>query len=239
MASNKALNDDEVHTEMRKMIAFIKQEAVEKAREIKVKVPDHFEAVKADEEFNIEKAKLVRHEAIAIDAAFERKVKQADVQRRIAQSNSINKSRLTLLVARQQMLDELFAQARTKLLDVTKDEKRYSKFMADALLQAAYRLLEPEIAVQYRQADKALLDKILPDVKARYEKETGQTVNIELINDDYLPADGAGGVVVSAHGGRIKCNNTPEARLAILEEEMLPQIRTQLFGNSPNRKFFN
>ncbi|KAG0244416.1 V-ATPase V1 sector subunit E [Actinomortierella wolfii] len=206
MASNKALNDDEVHTEMRKMIAFIKQEAVEKAREIKVK---------ADEEFNIEKAKLVRHEAIAIDAAFERKVKQADVQRRIAQSNSINKSRLTLLVARQQMLDELFAQARTKLLDVTKDEKRYSKFMADALLQAAYRLLEPEIAVQYRQADKALLDKILPD------------------------SDGAGGVVVSAHGGRIKCNNTPEARLAILEEEMLPQIRTQLFGNSPNRKFFN
>lgn len=32
------LNDDEVNTEMKKMVAFIKQEALEKAREIKVKV---------------------------------------------------------------------------------------------------------------------------------------------------------------------------------------------------------
>ncbi|KAF9157731.1 V-ATPase V1 sector subunit E [Actinomortierella ambigua] len=230
MASNKALNDDEVYSEMRKMVAFIKQEALEKAREIKVK---------ADEEFNIEKAKLVRQEAISIDAAFERKVKQADVQRRIAQSNSINKSRMTLLVARQQMLDNLFAEARTKLLDVAKDEKRYRKFMHDALLQATYRLLEAEVAVQYRKEDKKVLESVVPEVKKQYEDLTGQTIVILLVENDHLPADGAGGVIVSSHGGRIKCNNTPEARLAILEEEMLPQIRTKLFGNSPNRKFFN
>lgn len=40
------MNDDEVLTEMKKMVAFIKQEAMEKAREIQVK---------ADEEFAIEK----------------------------------------------------------------------------------------------------------------------------------------------------------------------------------------
>ncbi|KAF9977628.1 V-ATPase V1 sector subunit E [Actinomortierella ambigua] len=230
MASNRALNEDEINNEMNKMVAFIRQEAHEKAREIKVK---------ADEEFNIEKAKLVRQEAISIDAAFERKVKQADVQRRIAQSSSINKSRMTLLVARQQMLDDLFADARTQLLEVAKDKKRYTKFLHDALVQAAYRLLEPEIAVQHRKADAAILEEILPEVKKQYEEATGQTVAITLVRDDHLPADGAGGVIVSAYGGRIKCNNTPEARLAILEEEMLPQVRTALFGNSPNRKFFN
>ncbi|KAK3812984.1 MAG: ATPase, V1/A1 complex, subunit E [Benniella sp.] len=229
MSYNKALNDQEVRTELDKMISFIGQEAREKAREIKVK---------ADEEFNIEKAKLVRQEAINVEAAFQRKVKQADVQRRIAQSNNINKSRMKLLVARQEMLDQLFADARKQLVEVTKDDARYEKFLADGLVQALFRLLEPEVTVQYRKADESKIQKLLPDVKKRYEEATKQTVNIELLKD-HLPNDSAGGVIVAGNGGKTKCNNTPEARLAILEENMLPEIRTMLFGASPNRKFFN
>lgn len=49
-------------------VAFIKQEAVEKAREIQIK---------ADEEFAIEKGKIVRQEAINIDAQYDKKKKQA------------------------------------------------------------------------------------------------------------------------------------------------------------------
>ncbi|KAI1320291.1 V-ATPase V1 sector subunit E [Mortierella claussenii] len=229
MSFNKALNDEEVFSEMRKMVAFIKQEALEKAREIKVK---------ADEEFNIEKAKLVRQEAINIEAAFQRKVKQADVQRRIAQSNNINKSRMTLLLTRQQMLDDLFAEARNQLLEASKDSAKYEKFLSDALVQAFFRLLESDVTVQLRKADKSVIEKLLPDVKKRYEEATQQTINVELL-EDYLPADSAGGVIVAGNGGRTKCNNTPEARLAILEENMLPDVRTMLFGPSPNRKFFN
>lgn len=78
------LNDTEVAQEMNKMIAFIKQEALEKARETKVK---------ADEEFNIEKGKLVRAETVNIEAFFTKKVKQAEVQRKIATSHLINKNR--------------------------------------------------------------------------------------------------------------------------------------------------
>lgn len=47
--STRPMNDDEVLNELNKMVAFIKQEANEKAREIKVK---------ADEEFSIEKVRL-------------------------------------------------------------------------------------------------------------------------------------------------------------------------------------
>ena len=43
---SRPMNDDEVLSEMKKMVSFIKQEAMEKAREIQVK---------ADEEFAIEK----------------------------------------------------------------------------------------------------------------------------------------------------------------------------------------
>jgi len=136
------------------------------------------------------------------------------------------------------MLDDLFAESRTQLLAVTKDPTRYEKFLSDSLLQALFRLLESEVTVQYRKSDKALIDKLLPDVKSRYEEATKQNVNVQFL-DDYLPADSAGGVIVAGNGGRTKCNNTPEARLAILEEDMLPLVRDMLFGQSPNRRFFN
>ena len=59
-----AMNDEEVITELKKMVAFIRQEAVEKAREIQVK---------ADEEFAIEKAKFVRQEGMSLDTQYEKK----------------------------------------------------------------------------------------------------------------------------------------------------------------------
>jgi V-type H+-transporting ATPase subunit E len=74
---SRGLNDAEVSAEMNKMVQFIKQEALEKAREIKVK---------ADEEFNIEKAKLVRQETVAIEAFYQKKIKQADIQRKMCVS---------------------------------------------------------------------------------------------------------------------------------------------------------
>lgn len=92
-------------------MTFIKQEALEKAREIRVK---------ADEEFAIEKAKLVKQETSAIDAQvrgclvafcldadafpgfqYDKKRKQAEVALKIAQSTQTNKSRLKLLQARE------------------------------------------------------------------------------------------------------------------------------------------
>ena len=71
---SRPLTDEEVNLEMRKMVAFIQQEAIEKAREIQIK---------ADEEFNIEKAKYVRQEALAIEANFAKKLKKADIERKM------------------------------------------------------------------------------------------------------------------------------------------------------------
>ena len=67
------------------MTAFIKQEALEKAREIQLK---------ADEEFAIEKSKLVRQETAAIDTLYEKKFKQAAMSQQITRSTLANKTRL-------------------------------------------------------------------------------------------------------------------------------------------------
>ncbi|KAG1049037.1 hypothetical protein G6F48_001763 [Rhizopus delemar] len=229
MSTARPLNDDEVFDEMKKMVAFIKQEALEKAREIKVK---------ADEEFNIEKAKIVRQESLNIEAVFERKIKQAEVQKRIAQSNHINKTRLKILQERQQVLDDLFEEANQRIHQVSDDQDTYHTLIEGLILQGAYALMEPEIDIRCRQQDVDVVTSALETVADRYEESMQSRPNF-TISEDYLPESSAGGVILSGHHGRITVDNTLDARLEIAKEEMLPQIRVALFDHSPNRTFFN
>ncbi|KAJ3216691.1 V-ATPase V1 sector subunit E [Dinochytrium kinnereticum] len=223
------LNDNEVAAEMNKMVSFIKQEALEKAREIKVK---------ADEEFNIEKAKLVRQETIAIEAFYQKKIKQAEVSRKISHSNHVNKNRLRLLQARQQVMEELFAEARSLLSTISSDPTKYHALLKDLLLQSFYQLMDDNVAVQCRKQDVPAVQKAIEEAKAVYTKTLGSPIKAEIDNSAFLPDSSGGGVIVSATGGRIRVSNTLESRLDILGDAMLPDIRILLFGVSPTRGFY-
>lgn len=48
-----------------------------------------------------------------------------------------------------------------------------------------------------------------------------------------------GGVYMSVLDDRISVENTIESRLNLCYEVALPQVRLNLFGPSPNRKFFS
>ncbi|KAI9326849.1 ATPase, V1/A1 complex, subunit E [Obelidium mucronatum] len=224
------LNDNEVAAEMNKMVSFIKQEALEKAREIKVK---------ADEEFNIEKAKLVRQETIAIEAFYQKKIKQAEVSKKIAQSNHINKNRLRVLQQRQQVLNELFQEVRSKLVTISQDTQKYSVLLKDLLLQAFFQLLEKKVVVQCRKKDIDVVTKAIEEAKAAYKAKLNIDVEVTIDSANPVPESSSGGVVVSGNEGRFLLNNTLEARLDLLCDAMLPDIRIMLFGVSTTRAFYN
>ncbi|KAH6572455.1 hypothetical protein BASA50_007061 [Batrachochytrium salamandrivorans] len=224
------LNDNEVAQEMNKMVAFIKQEALEKAREIKVK---------ADEEFNIEKGKFVRQETVAIEAFFQKKLKQAKVSRKITQSNLINKNRLRVLQARQTVLNDMFAEAKGELRSISEDKASYEVLLKNMLLQGLFQLMENQVTVCCRAVDVPIVTKAIATATKEYSTELNQSVKVTIDEGNPLPAESYGGVTLSALDGRIKCSNTLESRLELLQEQMLPDIRVMLFGNSPNRRFFN
>lgn len=94
MSQIHSMSDSQVDTELRKMTAFIRQEALEKAREIHLK---------ADEEFSIEKSKLVRQETQRIDAEYEKKHTQAGMSQQITASTLANRQRLRVLSSKQQL----------------------------------------------------------------------------------------------------------------------------------------
>ncbi|KAJ3985575.1 ATPase, V1/A1 complex, subunit E [Lentinula detonsa] len=225
---SRPMNDDEVLNELNKMVAFIKQEALEKAREIKVK---------ADEEFAIEKAKLVKQEQLAIDAQYEKKLKGAEVSQKIAQSTLTNKSRLRLLHRREEHLQDLFSTCRNQVVSLSSSNSdAYSEFLVGILSQGYLYLMEPSVVVHCRQSDVPVLEDAASKAADRYKETSGRDLKVDVKGT--LSDDTAGGVKLASGSGRITLDNTLDERLRLLEDRMLPEIRKDLFGPNENRKFY-
>ncbi|KAI0188015.1 vacuolar ATP synthase subunit E [Xylaria flabelliformis] len=231
MSQLHALSDDQVGQELRKMTAFIKQEAIEKAREIEIK---------ANEEFSIEKSKLVREETDAIDATYAKKFKQASMTQQITRSTVANKTRLRVLGARQELLDDIFEQAAQKLASTAaEDEAKYKTVLKGLLLEGMYALSEDEVAVRARKADADLVKKVAKEAEEEYKKETGKSSKVKLDEENPVPEETSGGIFIVGGNGKIEINNTFDERLRLLQSSALPAVRKALFGANPNRKFFD
>ena len=153
------------------MTAFIRQEALEKAKEIQIK---------ADEEFAIEKSKLVRQETSSIDTQYEKKFKQASMSQQITRSTLANKTRIKVLSARQELLDDLFEKARGKLVGYASDKGKYQEMCKNLVLEGAYALNEPKIGVRARKADYDVVKKAIEGAKKEYKANVKKDLAIEL-----------------------------------------------------------
>lgn len=212
------------------MEAFIKKEADEKANEIRLK---------AEEEYEIEKASIVRSEINAIDALYETKFKKAALAQQIAKSTIANKSRLKVLAAKQQILEEIFDKSEEQLKKLASDSKKYTPILTLLLEEALLALLEPKVNVKVRKLDLSLAKEVASEASKNYTEKSGKPVEIVFDEADFLDSNIAGGVVVSNESGKIEINNTLEERLALIKETGLPAIRLELFGISKTRKFFD
>lgn len=160
------------------MTAFIRQEAEEKSDEIRIK---------ADEEFAIEKSKLVRQETSAIDSSYEKKFKQASMSQQITRSTVANKSRLRILSARQELLDRLFEDASEKLKAVSKDKAKYQGVLKNLILEGAYALNEDALEVKARKADYDVVKKAIDEAQSEYKENVKKGVTISIDEKDPLP----------------------------------------------------
>lgn len=160
------------------MTAFIKQEAMEKANEIRLK---------ADEEFAIEKSKLVRQETSSIDTSYEKKFKQASMSQQITRSTVANKSRLRILSARQELLDNLFEDAGKKLSGISKDKKKYQEVLKNLILDGAYALGEDNIQVKAKKSDYDVVKKAIDSAQSEYKSNLDKETKITIDESDPLP----------------------------------------------------
>ncbi|XP_059540290.1 V-type proton ATPase subunit E 1 isoform X3 [Myotis daubentonii] len=202
-----ALSDADVQKQIKHMMAFIEQEANEKAEEIDAK---------AEEEFNIEKGRLVQTQRLKIMEYYEKKEKQIEQQKKIQMSNMMNQARLKVLRARDDLVTDLLHEAKQRLGKVVKDTTRYQVLLDGLVLQAA-------------------VQKAIP----MYKIATNKDVDVQIDQEVYLPEEIAGGVEIYNGDRKIKVSNTLESRLDLIAQQMMPEVRGALFGANANRKFLD
>ncbi|KAG7250965.1 hypothetical protein CRUP_035172 [Coryphaenoides rupestris] len=224
------LSDADVQKQIKHMMAFIEQEANEKAEEIDSK---------AEEEFNIEKGRLVQTQRVKIMEFYEKKEKQIDQHKKIQMSNLMNQARLKVLKARDDMIVDLLSEARQRLADIAKDPARYATLLEGLILQGFYQLLEPKVTVRCRQQDLEMVQAAIAKDIIIYKDTVKSNIVVKIDKDRFLSPDICGGVEVYNDNGKIKVSNTLESRLDLMGQQMMPEIRVSLFGPNPNRKFLD
>jgi len=223
-----ALSDADVAKQIKHMMAFIEQEANEKAEEIDAK---------AEEEFNIEKGRLVQQQRVKIMEYYERKEKQVELQKKIQQSNMLNAARLRVLKAREDHVGTVLDEAKKRLAEVTKDQATYKNLLQQLICQGLLQLLELNVLLRCRQADLGLVEGVVEAAVATYKEKTGKECNVKVDQESFLNPNVGGGIELLAQRGKIKISNTLDARLDMIAKQMVPEIRTSLFGRNLNRRF--
>eukprot|EP01112_Ceratiomyxa_fruticulosa_P020754 TRINITY_DN715_c0_g1_i1.p1 TRINITY_DN715_c0_g1~~TRINITY_DN715_c0_g1_i1.p1 ORF type:complete len:233 (-),score=54.31 TRINITY_DN715_c0_g1_i1:244-942(-) len=231
------MDELQVQAQLTQMQNFILQEAEDKAAEIRAK---------ANEEFSIEKAKLIQAEKLKIMKEYERKEKLIETQKKTAYSNELNQSRIKILKARDENLQKIVAEAQSRLADFSRSPE-YKNTLQRLIAQGLLRLREPKVQVVFRKEDQALVQSVLAEATREYEEKSGLKSEVTLhpsLNLPPGPVAGqkgpscAGGVILSSLEGKIICKNTLDARLELAFEQRLPEIRIALYGRSKTRTHF-
>merc|ERR1719361_579846 len=121
------------------MINFIYQEAREKADEIRMK---------ADEEFQIEKGRILNPERLKLNQEFDRKFKDLEIKQKIELSTQINKARLEVLEQRGKLMKEVENDTYKRLSSLKSDANKYKETLKRLMVQGFIRIDEETVTVR-------------------------------------------------------------------------------------------
>ena len=221
------------------MCKFIKQEAKEKANEIKIKT---------NHDFNKEYQLKVLNAKRKIDAAFTVKMDRLDSDKKVERSKAVGAARREKGVCAHELVQKVKDDALNHLKQqIASNASGYEKLMTQILVESITKLNEKNITVECLPRDTELVTKLLPVALTAYkEKVQAQhkedpmkyQTQLEISKSCSISLDGSrplseksyiGGVKCVGLNGRIVCDNTLNTRLELAAEALLPTIRSSLF----------
>jgi V-type H+-transporting ATPase subunit E len=203
------------------MLAFIKNQGDLKLAEIKSST---------DAEFNKGKDILISEEKQKLDDKFDKDLKQAEINTKIARSAELNLKRIEKMKEINVMVTKLQDEALAKLgEELKKNPKKYGELMQKLLLQGLIKLMEPSVTLRVRKCDLPVINAQLKGAidtykdmlikqTLQYKDRKAETINCKVTIDEknYLPEkytdkDGKshgciGGFVLYARKNRIVCS---------------------------------
>jgi len=223
------MDNSQAQKRIKSMIDLIKQEAEDKASQIRKD---------AESTFNSEKEKFFNSQINKIKEQYRLKLEQYVVQKRIQRSKIINAARLQKMNARHEVTMKIKEDAKQQLIQkLSSDKQLYKELLKKMIVQGMIKLMEKELQVRSRKEDHAHIEPILEECAQMFKdivkKETNVDFPINLILDknNVLPENTVkvGGVILAAHKGRILCINTIDNRLDLCFQDSIPDIRRIMF----------
>ena len=142
-------------------------------------------------------------------------------------------ARIKVLVARDQMMEELLNASRAKLGEVSKSPQ-YKQLLAGLIAQGAKKLQDFQCIVRCRKQDESVCKEAIALAAGRV---SGLHPTLDLRESlppsPEISKDGkscVGGVLVISSNGKTTCDNTLDARVKNTLEALMPEIRTEIFG---------
>jgi V-type H+-transporting ATPase subunit E len=221
--------------QIKQMIAFINQEALEKAEEIRQQIDKAQEAVFLNLKGEMVSKIIEQHET---------KKKDLLTKRRIERSKHVNASRMAGMRARNDKLKEVKDELRTKMATISSNPK-YPELVKFLLVEGFMTIMEQDVTVLCREEDRAVVEAQLKPAIATFKKTMKDACGREPVISAKIdkkeplppaPVEGqqgvscCGGVVLYAKNKKIICRNTLDSRAQISFQKLLPEVRGLLFG---------
>lgn len=100
-----------------------------------------------------------------------------------------------------------------------------------------FQLLEKNVTLRVREIDVSVVEELIDEVAADYKTISNKDVVLKLDTDNFLAPQTCGGIELLTQKNKIKICNTLESRLELIAQQLVPAVRTALYGRNPNRKF--
>jgi len=234
-----AKNDSTKQTDQ--LIAFIKQEARDKADEITLKTEMEFQSNKLLRMASL--SKVLRDEV-------DRRKRDKIVVKKIKHSREIANARMQKMKERERVVRRIKQEVLLKLAEVSKSPK-YPDLLRFLIAQTLMKVSETKVSLICRREDLDIVKKQLEPAIKQYQKivENGTGIvphcDVQIDTNEFLPpgpsgdpkaASCCGGVVISARDGCILCRNTLDSRLDLCFESLIPATRSILFPKKAAKK---
>jgi len=206
-----------VSSSLEKLVEDIIRESKTKAEELKKQALGQFEETLAKE-----RADAVREADLIIRSAKS----QADAERNRRISQAKQQARLLYLAEKNKVVRDVLNDLRSKLVRFAQDDPSYSQF----LLKSIARGLEAmpsgavRIALSERDCTRFKGTKMFEEALA-----ATRTPRKAVLSDK--PIARTGGATVTSEDGKIRADCTLEARLELMEPQLLAEISKILFAS--------
>lgn len=136
--------------DIERMITFIKHEAEEKVKEIEIR---------AIQEYNTEKARLIKQEIDNVERSFTNKQKHLEVKKLKSESNIINKYKLLFVHEKEKIILEIFSEL--------ENISRNQILSAELINETVEKMNKKDFFVMCCEKDKKIVKKVLGNVEIR------------------------------------------------------------------------